>query len=152
MRKRQRIYLDVCSLNRFFDDQTQDRVRLETEALLVILRRIQNQEDELVASEAVDLEVEQDPDRGRQHRIRDILRLATYPVTVGERVRARLTELTRHGMGTYDALHLACAEAAHADVLLTTDDDFVKRAARSGAKGVRVCNPLRWLAQNEVGR
>lgn len=31
------IYLDVCCLNRPFDDQRQDRVRLESEAILLIL-------------------------------------------------------------------------------------------------------------------
>ncbi|WP_420642969.1 hypothetical protein [Candidatus Leptofilum sp.] len=32
-----KIYLDVCCLNRPFDDQTQDRMRLETEAIDVFL-------------------------------------------------------------------------------------------------------------------
>ena len=31
------VYLDVCCLNRPFDDQTQDRIRLESEAVLLIL-------------------------------------------------------------------------------------------------------------------
>jgi hypothetical protein len=35
-----KIYLDVCCLNRPFDDQTQDRIRLETEAVMLILGRI----------------------------------------------------------------------------------------------------------------
>ena len=34
-----RIYLDVCCLNRPFDDQRQARVRLEAEAVLLILGR-----------------------------------------------------------------------------------------------------------------
>jgi hypothetical protein len=32
-----RIYLDACCLNRPFDDQTQARIRLEAEAVLMIL-------------------------------------------------------------------------------------------------------------------
>jgi len=28
----ERVYLDLCCLNRPFDDQTQERIRLETEA------------------------------------------------------------------------------------------------------------------------
>ena len=31
------IYLDTCCLNRPFDDQTQDRIRLEAEAVILIL-------------------------------------------------------------------------------------------------------------------
>jgi hypothetical protein len=34
-----RIYLDVCCLNRPFDDQCQERIRLESEAILLILER-----------------------------------------------------------------------------------------------------------------
>ena len=32
MKRGKRIYLDVCCLNRPFDDQSQDRVRLDAEA------------------------------------------------------------------------------------------------------------------------
>jgi hypothetical protein len=34
------VYLDVCCLNRPFDDQTQDRIRLEAEAIVLILEHI----------------------------------------------------------------------------------------------------------------
>jgi len=33
-----KIYLDVCCLNRPFDDQTQDRIHLEAESVMTILR------------------------------------------------------------------------------------------------------------------
>lgn len=36
-----RVYLDVCVLNRLFDDQRQMRIRLETDAILLILKFIQ---------------------------------------------------------------------------------------------------------------
>jgi len=38
------VYLDVCCLNRPFDDQTQDRIHLESEAVLLILKHIENEE------------------------------------------------------------------------------------------------------------
>ncbi len=36
-----KLYLDVCCLNRPFDDQPQDRVHLEAEAVLTILRHLE---------------------------------------------------------------------------------------------------------------
>ena len=42
-----KIYLDACCLNRPFDDQSQDRVRLEAEAILLILGRLERQADEM---------------------------------------------------------------------------------------------------------
>ena len=35
-----RIYLDVCCQNRPYDDQSQDRVRVESEAVRRILARV----------------------------------------------------------------------------------------------------------------
>ncbi len=35
-----KIYLDVCCLNRPFDDWTQERIRFEGEAILSIMERI----------------------------------------------------------------------------------------------------------------
>jgi hypothetical protein len=34
-----RVYLDVCCLNRPLDDSSQDRIRLEAEAVLLIYRK-----------------------------------------------------------------------------------------------------------------
>jgi hypothetical protein len=42
--KMNKIYLDTCCLNRPFDDQTQERIRLESEAMLAILSRIEKGE------------------------------------------------------------------------------------------------------------
>ena len=56
-----RIYLDVCCLNRPFDDQTQDRIHLESEAVILILKRVRSGNWEWISSEAVDFEVRQTP-------------------------------------------------------------------------------------------
>jgi len=46
---------------------------------------------------------------------------------------------------------LSSAEAGKADVLLTTDDRFLKRAARGiGSPRVLVLNPVNWLREQRV--
>ncbi len=45
-----RVYLDNCTFNRPFDDQTQIRISLETEAKLYIQERIRDRTLELVWS------------------------------------------------------------------------------------------------------
>jgi hypothetical protein len=57
------IYLDVCCLNRPFDNQTQERIRLETDAILYILAKFQNGEWQLLGSEAFDDELGNTRDR-----------------------------------------------------------------------------------------
>jgi hypothetical protein len=48
-----KVYLDTCCLNRPFDDQTQMRVRLEAESVLVILARIENGDWVWIGSEVL---------------------------------------------------------------------------------------------------
>jgi hypothetical protein len=49
-----RIYLDNGCFNRPFDDQTQPRIRIETEAKLEIQRQIQDRQHELAWSYMLD--------------------------------------------------------------------------------------------------
>ena len=48
-----KVYMDACCLCRPFGDRTQDRIRIETEAVLTILGRC-NEDWILVGSEAID--------------------------------------------------------------------------------------------------
>lgn len=45
-----RLYIDVSCFNRPFDDQGQERIRRETEAVFAVLRRIVEGTDKLVWS------------------------------------------------------------------------------------------------------
>ena len=45
------VYFDVCCLNRPFDDQKQDRIHLEAEAVLLIITHIQAREWTWISSE-----------------------------------------------------------------------------------------------------
>jgi hypothetical protein len=67
-------------------------------------------------------------------------------VALGEEERARADDLRALGFGAFDALHIARAEAARADVLLTTVDAMVRRARRLRSQlSIRVDNPFTWL-------
>jgi len=54
-----RVYLDNSSLNRQQDDPTIDRNQFEADAVLTVMRLIDNGTAELVWSEAIDLEADQ---------------------------------------------------------------------------------------------
>jgi len=50
------------------------------------------------------------------------------------------------GFKTYDALHIACAEKATADVLLSTDDRLLRKEKTSQhSLRIKIDNPLTWL-------
>lgn len=56
-----KIYLDNCTFNRPFDNQTDIRIRIETEAKLYVQEKIKNGNLELIRSYVLDLENEQNP-------------------------------------------------------------------------------------------
>jgi hypothetical protein len=67
---------------------------------------------------------------------------------VGSRERERGKVLETLGFGSFDALHIACAESAGADVFLTTDDSLRLRALREPSKlSVHVENPAKLYAE-----
>ncbi len=142
------IYLDVCCLNRPFDDQTQDRIRLESEAVLAILSGCEAGRWCLVSSEAIDFEISVTPDHERKGKVFAFTNLAHERIEVDESIKKRASILIKSGFKAYDALHLACAESVVAEVLLTTDDKFLKMAKKNKNKlRVRVENPVSWFME-----
>jgi len=49
-----RIYLDMCCFNRPYDDQGPARIRLETEAKVLLQQKVKDAECDLVWSAALD--------------------------------------------------------------------------------------------------
>ena len=143
-----KIYLDVCCLNRPFDDQTQERVHLETEAIEFILLHFEKGDWRWVGSEALIYEVNHVTNIDRRFNIFRLMSLIQESRSVSEKSIARAKQLVDLGFKALDALHIACAEDAKADVFLTTDDRLLKTAMRN-AKVIDVCvaNPLKWLEE-----
>lgn len=141
-----KIYLDVCCLQRPFDDQRQARVHLEAEAVKLILAQVEAGELIWIGSEVIEHEIAQNPDRERALKAMLLAAYAEIRVSVGADESARAGELELLGFTSFDALHLACAESAGTAIFLTTDDKLVKRAARLADDiRVQVANPLEWL-------
>ncbi|GIK42697.1 MAG: hypothetical protein BroJett011_65300 [Chloroflexota bacterium] len=142
------IYLDACCLNRPFDDQTQDRIRLETEAIVLIIRRLQTQEWLWLGSEVLDFEIEQTPDTERRLRVQLLAEFVYRSIEIGPAEEDRARQLQALGFKLWDALHIACAELGQADVFLTTDDKLLNLARRlTGQLNIQVENPLTWLQE-----
>ena len=94
-----RIYLDVCCLNRPFDDQRQDRIRLESEAILLILGRCEVREWQWLSSAVVEEEVNNTPSRERRSRVRSMLSGAYSTVALTATAVARAQEVKAMGFG-----------------------------------------------------
>ena len=143
-----KIYLDVCCLNRPFDDQSQTRIRLEAEAILLIMAKLQTDEWQWLGSDAISYEVNQTPNPERRNRVQVLITAVhqVVPLTQAEILRAKF--LQTFGFKQWDALHLACAESGLADIFLTTDDKLLQLAQRLTEQlKIRAKNPLVWLTE-----
>jgi hypothetical protein len=91
------VYLDVCCLNRPFDDQKQDRIRLETEAIIIILNKCTTENWQLVTSNAIEAEIANISNREKLKQIIEILSIATTRILVNETIASRTLELNQLG-------------------------------------------------------
>ncbi|TYQ23504.1 type II toxin-antitoxin system VapC family toxin [Pseudanabaena sp. UWO311] len=141
-----RIYMDVCCLNRPLDDSQQDRIRLETEAILSIYRKCRVGEWLLISSEVIDLEIAKTPNIKRLEQLKLAISIAKEKIILANEIKQRVIELTEIGFKSFDAAHVASAEFGGVDVFLTTDDRLLKRSIKySDQLRVKVSNPVQWF-------
>ena len=136
-----RIYVDTNVYNRPFDDQTQPRVSLETQAWRIVLQLIESEALELVSSSILEYENSQNPFLIRQQSVEQLLQMAKHYQQANQAIIERAQELEQQGLGTIDALHVACAEAAISDYFLTCDDRLIRRYQGS----LNVVNPVNFV-------
>ncbi len=143
------IYLDVSCLNRPFDDQRQTRIRLEAEAVAVILEHVDTGRYRHVSSQIAEIEITAMQDSERRRRVTALLPARAGRIRLTRAMFARAIELESIGFKPADALHIAAAESLKVDVMLSCDDRLCRRAlARRTHLRVRVANPLAWLKEN----
>ncbi|MBL9158679.1 MAG: hypothetical protein JNJ70_14470 [Verrucomicrobiales bacterium] len=138
------VYLDNCCFNRPFDDQTQMRVQLETEAKLGIQREIRSGKLRLAWSYMLDYENYSNPIEARRESIQRWRNLATTDTNQSSMILDRAREFHRAGFKKKDAIHLAAALAMKCELFFTTDDGILRR--RALVVGIRVLNPIEYYA------
>ncbi|MCI5140493.1 MAG: PIN domain-containing protein [Candidatus Electrothrix sp. ATG1] len=134
------VYLDNCCMNRPFDDQSDRRIRFESEAVKVILSLCEQRRWHNIAQ----LEIDQVPDEDRRKKLQLLSGQSDDVITIDKTISSRAKELEGKGVQAFDALHLACAEDG-ADVFLTVDDKLLKQALDIDDLKVPVNNPVVWL-------
>ncbi|WP_295582553.1 hypothetical protein [uncultured Lamprocystis sp.] len=123
-----RLYLDCCCLQRPYDDQTQPRIRVETEAVLAILAAVQSGDVTLLSSEALDYELSRIPDAARRNEAMALLSLAAERLVITDDMELLSDLLEQEGITAMDAVHLAMASCAGADFFVTCDDKLLRKS------------------------
>jgi predicted nucleic acid-binding protein len=123
-----KIYLDNCCFNRPFDDQSQIRIRLESEAKLKIQEEIRSGKFQLVWSYILDYENNQNPYQERKVRIKKWKEYAISDIEETSELIETASLLNQKGIQKIDSLHIACAILSKCEYFLTTDDKILRRA------------------------
>jgi predicted nucleic acid-binding protein len=114
-----RIYLDSCCFNRPYDDQSQPRVRFETQAKLHIQNMVFEREVELVWSYVLKYENSRNPFEAKKRTIAQWEKLSSLFVTMSDEIVATAEIIRSTGVKNTDALHVACAIAANCNYFIT---------------------------------
>jgi hypothetical protein len=143
-----KFYLDSCCYNRPYDDQTQERIHMEGEAILAIISKCKETDDEITGSPALDFEIGQINDIEKKDKIKYFYdQTITTKIKYSTNILNRVQELSeKTNMRTLDRFHLSFAENSSVDILLTTDAKFEKAVTKLNLK-LKVINPLKFLME-----
>jgi len=143
-----RVYLDNCCFNRPYDDQSQLRISLETQAKLYVQNLIKAKKLELVTSYILWYESSQNPYEMRKKAINEFLQTNSakhIDINQAEDIKFRAEEIMKTGVKMKDAYHVACAISASCDYFLTTDDRLLKYRT----KEIQLLNPIDFIKRLE---
>ena len=125
--KQKNIYIDVCALCRPFDEQEYMRVRLETEAVNLILSKVKDGNYKLIVSPVHIKEIEAISDTIERVELLMVLSEWGEQIHVNmAETRSRAEDLVNSGFGIADAAHVAFAEQAEVP-FISCDDRLIRK-------------------------
>lgn len=144
-----KIYIDVCTLCRPYDDQNSLRIKFETDAYYLILSHVRSGRFPMIISpvhfseiNAIDDEIEKTNllsmiDRCKSDVVFDLIK-----------IHARTEELIKKGFGIGDAAHLAFAENS-SDIFISCDNKLLKRALKNDIE-IKVLSPVQFCLLEDL--
>ena len=144
-----RVYLDNCCFNRPYDDQSQLRIQMETQAKLEIQQQIRDEILELATSYILEAENAVNPYERKRIDIQafmDKYTKAFISEIQDKAVREQAAKIMETGIRLMDACHIACAMLAQCDVFLSTD----KRVLKYQSEAIRIMNPVMFVMERSV--
>ena len=144
-----RIYLDNCSYNRPYDDQSNMQVQLESQSKLYIQNCIKDGKYDLVTSYTLSYEVSRTPFEMRRLAIEDFIEhnAKFYVGTDRESIISEMaTEIMMTGIKEKDAYHVASAIYAGCEYFISTD----KRSLKYRTDKIKLVTPVEFVLETEV--
>jgi predicted nucleic acid-binding protein len=145
MKNKCRIYLDNCSFNRPYDDQSVLKNYLEAEAKLYIQNEIRNNTFELAWSYMLDYEISFNPFDDRKTQILKWKNSAVIDIDYSENNVKIANDIRRKNIHVRvkDSIHLACSIEAKCNYFITTDGKLLSKVVDN----ITIINPLNFIQQ-----
>lgn len=143
-----KIYLDNCCFNRPYDDQTQIRISLETQAKLYVQDLVKRKQIDLVTSYVLWFENSQNPYETKRTAIAEFIqRDSTEYIDIdkADAIKSKAEEIMKTGIKMKDAYHVACAIHSSCDYFLSTDDRLLKYHTSE----IQMLNPIDFIRRLE---
>ena len=140
-----KIYLDNCAYNRPMDNQSQIKIRLETEAKLYIQSGIREKRYSLVWSYMLDYENNDNPYDEKRNAISPWKEIADDYCPSSDSILTLGSKIMKLRIRPKDALHIACAITSGCDYFITTDDRLTNKTIAN----IRIVNPIEFILKTE---
>ena len=141
--------MDVCSLCRPFDEQNMLSIRLETDAVFLILAALKQGRDTMIVSPVHYREIEAiNEPKERVEIIELLINYGRKPSVKTSTFRTRAEDLYSSGFGVADAAHVAYAEAT-AEVFISCDQPLLRKCKRYCSDLVAV-NPVDFCRMEDL--
>jgi hypothetical protein len=140
-----KLYLDMCVWKRPFDDQSNDRIWIESQAIMRIFDLTHVGDMQIFISMALVLENERNPKAWRKHRVATLMTSFGRPMPLTEAVLVRALDIRGLGFMDMDALHLAFAENLKLDYFVTCDDAIL---GKQDSVKIAIINPVDLLKEH----
>ena len=125
-----KIYLDVCSLCRPFDDQDYIRIRIETDAVNLILSKVKQSQYQLMKSKVHLIEINSINDDLERIELLELLNNYGNSMKVDQaKVQLRINELLSYNFAIADASHIAFSEN-YRSIFISCDDKLLNKCQK----------------------
>lgn len=142
-----KLYLDNCCYNRPFDDLKQEKICLEATAVEDILKLAIDKKLLIYKSIAIDFELSRISNGNKKRQVEDLYdAMNLIDIPYNDTIKRRAIALKKYNIKYMDALHIAFAENANVDYMITTDKLLLNASKRADLT-IKVINPVEFIME-----
>ena len=143
-----KLYLDNCCYNRPFDDLTNKKNYIESQAIIVILDLYIKKKLDIYKSKILDYEISQIKNITKKNKVLDVyVSLQSNYIDTTNEIIDRAEKLKKYNIKEKDALHIAYAEYGNLDYFITVDKILINATSRIKDLKIKVINPIELIME-----